>query len=251
MVPKIIHFIWFGNKPFPPKIKKCIDSWKKYLSDYQIIQWDESNFDINNACQFVREAYECGQYAFVSDYVRFYVLKQYGGIYLDTDVEVIKPFKSEFLETDVALALDDGGYISGSTIFSVPDSEFIKDCLSHYHSISFIRPDGSYENEVINTNMQEILHASRYRIENVYQKVDYKGEKCIFYPNEFFHVRSLSDGKMELTGNSYAIHWHTILWASTKTKIINFLRINVLTRVLGTKLYSRIARSIKNGKTTF
>ena len=89
MIPKVIHYCWFGGNPLPEDAKKCIASWKKYLPDYEIKEWNESNFDVN-CCPYVKEAYEAKKYAFVSDYARFHVLYQEGGLYFDTDVEVIK-----------------------------------------------------------------------------------------------------------------------------------------------------------------
>ncbi len=89
-IPKIIHYCWFGGNPLPQMAQRCIDSWKKYLPDYEIKQWDETNFDVN-IIPYTRQAYEAKKYAFVSDYARFLILYQYGGLYFDTDVEVIKP----------------------------------------------------------------------------------------------------------------------------------------------------------------
>ena len=88
MIPKIIHYCWFGNKELPDKVKSCISTWEKILPEYEIICWNETNFDVD-ICDFTREAYEVGKYAFVSDYVRFYALDKLGGIYLDTDMDRI------------------------------------------------------------------------------------------------------------------------------------------------------------------
>ena len=91
MIPKVIHYCWFGRKPLPPLAMKCIESWKKFFPDYEIRQWNEDNFDVE-IIPYTREAYEVGKYAFVSDYARFWILYHYGGLYFDTDVEVIKYF---------------------------------------------------------------------------------------------------------------------------------------------------------------
>ena len=91
MIPKTIHYCWFGGNPLPKLAKKCIKSWKKYCPDFEIIEWNEANFDISSAPLYVRQAYEAKKWAFVTDYVRLYALTSYGGIYMDTDVEVIKP----------------------------------------------------------------------------------------------------------------------------------------------------------------
>ena len=89
MIPKVIHYCWFGRNPLPPLAVKCIESWKKFLPGYEIKEWNEDNFDVN-IIPYIQEAYEARKYAFVSDYARFYILYHHGGIYFDTDVEVIK-----------------------------------------------------------------------------------------------------------------------------------------------------------------
>lgn len=89
MIPKIIHYIWFGGNPLPELAVKCIESWKKYCPDYEIMIWDERNFDVS-VCAYTKEAYDAKKWAFVSDYVRLKALYEYGGIYMDTDVELVK-----------------------------------------------------------------------------------------------------------------------------------------------------------------
>ena len=93
MIPKIIHYCWFGGNPLPDSAMKCIASWKKFLPDYEIKKWNESNFDVN-MIPYVKEAYQVKKYAFVSDFARFYILYKYGGLYFDTDVEIVKPLDS-------------------------------------------------------------------------------------------------------------------------------------------------------------
>ena len=90
-IPRMIHYCWFGNGEKPKFICDCINTWKAVLNDYEIVEWNESNFDVNSNI-FVKQAYESGKYAFVSDYARFWILYNYGGLYFDTDVEVIKSF---------------------------------------------------------------------------------------------------------------------------------------------------------------
>lgn len=91
MIPKIIHYCWFGGKPLPDTAKKCINSWKEYLPDFEIVQWNESNFDIHS-CAYVEQAYGTKKWAFVADYVRYYAVYHHGGIFLETDTEVIRSF---------------------------------------------------------------------------------------------------------------------------------------------------------------
>ena len=106
MIPKKIHYFWFGPNQKSNQILEYIESWKKYLPDYEIIEWSEKNFDIN-CCQYVREAYEAKKYAFVSDYARLYVLYNYGGIYFDTDIEVCKSFEHFLVDRKMVLGFED------------------------------------------------------------------------------------------------------------------------------------------------
>ena len=114
MIPKIIHYCWFGKGEYPEKIKRCIESWQKLTNEYQFMLWNEDNFDVNTY-PFTKEAYEAGKYAFVSDMVRFYALSQYGGIYIDTDVEILKSF-SNIVLTGCILSGDESGNIDGAFI---------------------------------------------------------------------------------------------------------------------------------------
>lgn len=247
MIPKIIHYIWFGNKPYSAKIKKCIASWQKYMPDYEIKLWNEDTFDIDNSCDFVKEAYIQKKYAFVSDFVRVYALYTYGGIYLDTDIELLKPLDKSILSTgDCILGTDESGYLTALMI-SVSQHIYFKKLLDFYNSIKFINIDGSLNMEVNNTYMQQILFDFGYKISNKLQRLD---NDIIIYPDDYFHARSLTSGKLNITSNTYSIHWHTITWVSTKTKIINFIRINIIVPLIGSKLYTRLTNRIKNGKTT-
>lgn len=252
-IPHIVHYIWFGRKPIPKRMLRYISSWKTMLPNYKFMLWNEDTFDISKSCQFVREAYERKQYAFVSDYVRFYVLERYGGIYLDTDVEILKRFDDKILDShDVVIALDEGGYLSGSTIMATPGNKIIKIFMSHYEDKPFIKSDGSFENEVINTHMQCALTNFGYQIVNKFQliKDPASKESVALYPDDFFHVRSLTSGKLNRTENSYAIHWHTISWTSLKTRVINYLRIYLFVPIFGDNIYSRLTRILKNGRTS-
>ena len=122
-IPKIIHYCWFGKKEKPNIVKKCISSWKVILKDYEIIEWNEENFDISSN-NFVRQAYENGKFAFVSDYVRVYALYNYGGIYLDTDVEVFKNF-DPLLNNESFWGFEEKNFIATSTIGAQKNNKFI------------------------------------------------------------------------------------------------------------------------------
>ena len=143
-IPKIIHYCWFGRGKLPKLAEKCIESWKKYCPQYKIVCWNEDNFDINQN-KYAREAYEAGKWAFVSDYVRLKVLYDEGGIYLDTDVELIKPL-DKLIEDGGFMGFDDNGVISTGLGFACEKgNKLIEALLADYDGISFIRNDGTYD----------------------------------------------------------------------------------------------------------
>ena len=143
MIPKIIHYCWFGGKPLPEDAKKYIESWEKYCPDYKICRWDESTFDINEI-PYVKEAYEAKKWAFITDYVRLYVLKNIGGIYMDTDVEVIK---------NLDCFLNEKGFSGFEKIDAVPtgimaaekNHPFIIELLHDYDNLHFLKDDGTLD----------------------------------------------------------------------------------------------------------
>ena len=243
MIPKIIHYIWFGPKPLPKLVRECISSWKKHLPNFEFKLWNEETFDINSSI-FTKEAYENKKWAFVSDYVRIWALEKYGGIYLDTDIEIIKPFPEEILLNKVVLGTDDGGYLT-ALMMSEKNHIFYKEALRMYDEMAFKNKNGKLQMEVNNTHLQNLLFKYGYEIKN--EKQTLKNEIQI-YPDDYFHVRSLTSGKLNLTSNSYAIHWHTITWVPLKTKVINYLRIKVLVPIFGKSLYGRISKKLKGDK---
>jgi hypothetical protein len=242
MIPKIIHYCWFGGNPYPPKIKACIASWKKYLPEYELKLWDEETFPINDSCQFVKDAYANKKWAFVSDYVRIYALATYGGIYLDTDIEIVKPFDDRILNSNgVILGTDDGGYLTALMISTINHQYFNK-MLDIYHNLSFYNDDGSLNMEVNNTYLQDVLQQYGYVIKNEYQQLNSDIE---VYPDDYFHARSLTSGKLHITPNTYAIHWHTVTWGSLKTRFIRFVRMKIMVPMLGSEMYSKLTKKIK------
>jgi mannosyltransferase OCH1-like enzyme len=151
MIPKVIHYIWFGGNPLPELALRCIKSWKEILPEYQIIRWDESNFDITSN-QYVKEAYEAKKYAFVSDYVRLYVLYNYGGIYMDTDVEAKKSLDS-FLKFDAFSGFENETYIPTGIMACKKGFKGFGELLQQYDNRRFVKEDGTYD---VTTNVTVI-----------------------------------------------------------------------------------------------
>lgn len=183
MIPKKIHYIWFGDKDFGPKEKYCVSGWQKMLPDYEIIRWDNSSLDeFDNA--YFKEAIEAKRYAFASDYVRLKVLEEYGGIYLDTDEEILKSLDC-FLDHDFFIGCQSCGSaktINPALIGAIPHHPIIKDLLSIYDDMHYINADGSYNN-VTNPNYVGKILTERYNLPTTYLK---KG-RIEFYKNSFLY----------------------------------------------------------------
>ena len=135
MIPEVIHYCWFGGKPLSPMAKDCIASWREKMPDYEIVEWNESNFDFSS-CDFALKAYENKKWAFVADYFRAWVLYNYGGIYLDTDVMVYKKF-DDILCADCFIGCEDVGWLESSTIGALPGHELIKTVLEFFQKTDF------------------------------------------------------------------------------------------------------------------
>ena len=148
-IPQIVHYCWFGGKEKPEAVVRCMDSWKKWLPEYQFIEWNESNFNIAASNVYVREAYEAQKWAFVSDYVRLHALKTYGGIYLDTDVEVFRSF-NELLEDEAFLGFESKDYLTTAVMACCKGSWIIDDFIGRYENRHFILPDGSLDTDTTN-----------------------------------------------------------------------------------------------------
>ena len=146
-IPKKIHYCWFGGNPKPELALKCIKSWKKYCPDYEIIEWNESNFDVN-ANQYCRDAYKEKKWAFVTDYARLVILYEHGGVYFDTDVQVIRSIDA-LLEhpafMGIERASDSCKVASGLALGSEKGNPLIKEIMDDYDTASFYRSDGSID----------------------------------------------------------------------------------------------------------
>lgn len=218
-IPKIIHYCWFGKGKKPDIVKKCIQSWNKNLVGYQIKEWNEENFDINYNT-FIMEAYENKKYAFVSDYVRLYALYNYGGIYLDTDVEVFKDF-DKYLNNESFWGFEVGNYIATSTIGAKKGSYIIKKILDSYNEKRFINDNGSFN---ITTNVKmvsKIFEDLGISLNGKYQSIHGIGS---IYPVEVFSpydYRYYEDLRSEKT---VCIHHYYKSWISYKEKMRAILK---------------------------
>ena len=187
LIPKIIHYCWFGKGDMPKLETECIRSWKKHLPDYEFVLWNEERFDVTKH-PYVKEAYEAKKYAFVTDYVRLYALYNYGGIYMDTDVEALKPL-DPFLVHKAFIGCESDVLLGTGTIGAESGHPWIKDLLAEYENKRFILPDGSYDT-IPNTYLVAEFTKKAYGWEpkDAYQVLK---EDLHVYPFDFFCAKDL------------------------------------------------------------
>lgn len=229
-IPKVIHYCWFGNGKMPPLAEKCIASWKKHCPDYEIVCHNEDNFDISEN-RYAGEAYAAGKWAFVSDYVRLKVLYEEGGIYLDTDVEIIKPL-DDLIKENGYMGFDDAGIVSTGLGFACEKHNELVGCLlADYADISFVRPDGSYDLTPCPDRNSEALKRLG---------MDFNVKDQIFMgihmlPEDYLCPLKYYTGKKTITENTYSIHHFCASWTSATAK-----RTLLVKRIIGVKLYNRL-----------
>lgn len=212
-IPKVIHYCWFGKNTMPRLNQRCIESWKRVLPDYELRLWNEDNFNVN-INQFVKEAYEMKKWAFVTDYVRLYVLYNYGGIYMDTDVEVLKRL-DPFLIHSAFSGFESEGYIPTGIMGAEKGNKWIEYLLDYYKDKKFILENGLD----ITTNVQIITNLTvklGLKTNNKYQVLE--GDVHI-YPKEFFCPLSFDNLQKNFTKNTYTIHHYSGSWLDNKTRI--------------------------------
>lgn len=211
-IPKTIHYCWFGRGKKPKIAKKCIKSWKKYLPDYEIIEWNEDNFDINSNL-YVKQAYEAKKYAFVTDYVRLYALYNYGGIYMDTDVEVLKSL-DKFLEYNAFTGFESEQFCVTGIMGSKKKNKMIEEFLLPYKEIKFLNDDGTI-NQTTNTSMMTDI-CKKYGVElnNNQQTVN----SLEIFPKTYFCPLNYNNSDSDLSENTYTIHHFAGSWLSKDVK---------------------------------
>lgn len=236
MIPKIIHYCWFGRGEMPQLARDCIASWHKYMPDWEYKLWNEDNFNVKDV-PYVREAYEAKKYAFVSDYVRLYALMTQGGLYLDVDFEVFKPFDN--LRNFPAFAGYEGSKRSPvmmGVIASEPDGEWVKDMIGHYENRHFALADGTFDLTPNVTFLTQKMIADGLVCNNKEQ--DFKG--LHIFPVDYFCPK-LTTGEYIRTTNTYCDHKGLDSWSARKKPL--------LLRLAGPKLgviLIKIKRAILN-----
>ena len=212
MIPKKIHYCWFGGSPLPELAIKCIESWKKYCPDYEIIEWNEKNFDLN-CNKYVKEAYEAKKWAFITDYVRLYAMVTQGGIYMDTDVEVLKNLDI-FLNNKAFSGFEKENAIPTGIMAFVKDFPLFKEILYNYKKKSFIKENGEMDLTTNVTTITNICLTHGLKLNNQEQTID----DFTLYPKEIFCPKNYETGKIEYTEKTVTIHHFSGSWHTEKEK---------------------------------
>lgn len=254
MIPKKIHYCWLSDDPLPELISKCFNTWKKILPDYEFILWDTNKFPLESNL-WVKQAFENKKYAFAADYIRLHAVYNYGGIYLDGDIEVLKKF-DDLLHLPYFFGSEGSKIVEAGVFGAEKGSQWIGDCLKHYDNRSFIKDDGSLDiltlplimmNEINkNYNIVELespnITALNYSADN---------ETLYMFPKDYFCAKNHGNGLIEKTNNTYCIHHFAMSWLPKKRTFLPNLKrklmsifginaINGLIRIFGLKKIKKI-----------
>ena len=216
MIPKLIHYCWFGRNSLPESALNCIESWKKFFPEYKIIEWNEDNFDFSE-CRYAREAYEKKKYAFVSDYARYKIMYKFGGLYFDTDVEVVNDY-SDIILSGNFMGMEEtpshklAAVNPGLGFGSEPQNDFIKNMIDIYEKISFYDNDGNYNTMTIVDYTTKQLRNYGLKDDDIIQQI----ESFTIYPKKYFCPLDYYSGKLKIEPETHSIHHFTATWHSER-----------------------------------
>ncbi len=231
MIPKIIHYCWFGGKPFPPLAQKCIASWEKICPDYEIIEWNEKNYDISSAPLYVKQAYEAGKWAFVTDYVRLKAVYEIGGIYLDTDVEIIKSF-DDLLNYEGFAGFESDDFVAlGLGFGATQGNTTVKALMDIYSEIAFLKEDKTPDLTTAPILNTLVLKKLGLICNGKFQSID----DFVFLPTDFLCPKDLETGKIVFTENTYSVHHYCSSWLPEEEVFIRELHFKLI-RIMPRKL---------------
>lgn len=239
MIPKTIHYCWFGKGQMLPLALKCIESWKKIMPEYTLKLWSEDNFDINSN-RYVKEAYENKKFAFVTDYVRLYALYTEGGVYMDTDVEALKTY-DEFLNHTAFSGFETDGNVPTGMMAAEKDSLWAKELLSYYDNRSFVKPNGDFDMTTNTSIITNYMLAKGIKLNNTFQ--EFPG-LVVMYPSEYFCPKDHRTGEIKITSNSCCIHHFAMSWINPKVKRLSDTK-KKLMKILGVNFVNKLIEVFK------
>ncbi|MEK3881798.1 glycosyltransferase [Paenibacillus sp. PL2-23] len=235
-IPRIIHYCWFGRGEKPKLMVNCIKSWSRHLPDYELMEWNEDNFDIS-CSRYVSEAYAARKFAFVSDYVRLHALYHHGGIYMDTDVEVLRSL-NPLLQHEAFTGFEDEQFLQSGTMGAMPQHPWIAMLLKDYEGRAFKRLDGTYDTTT-NTAVISRLCESEGLVLNGQQQMLSSG--VMFYPRQYFSPYDYINGGNYITSESYTIHHFAQSWLPLHVRMKSNVK-RAASRVVGPKVIATMRK---------
>ena len=223
MLPKIIHYCWFGGNEKPEAAKKCIASWRTNCPDYELREWNEGSFPLERCPQYVRDAYAAKKYAYVSDFVRLKVLYDHGGFYMDTDVELLKSL-APFLTDRGVIGFENNEFVnSGQLLAAEAGHPILTEMMEHYERIDFYRPDGSmYLLGCPHVNTEALVNHGLVK-----NGLEQTVAGFHVYPADWFNPLDSATGELVKTKNTVSIHWYSMSWIPWWKR----MRVKILRRV--------------------
>ncbi|SEM22100.1 Glycosyltransferase sugar-binding region containing DXD motif-containing protein [Maribacter orientalis] len=259
MIPKIIHYCWLSGEEFPQEIKRNIASWKVLLPDYEFMLWDTKRFNLEE-WPFAKEAFEKKKYAFASDIVRLYAVQQYGGIYLDTDVQILKKF-DDLLQLPYFVGLEYENIIEAAIFGAEKNAEWVTYCLKHYDNRLFVKEDGTFDITIAPTILKKQIQKIKQIVSmTTAEAKDVKSlikddSKFYLFPCEFFSPKDVQTGKIHSTKNTYTIHHFNSSWlpyfSKLRRKIKLVLGVNTINKILKISLVSKTLKVFKKIEAKF
>lgn len=256
MIPKIIHFCWLSSDEFPPLIKKCIDTWKEKLPDYEFILWDTNKFKLESII-WVKQAFETKKYAFAADYIRLFAVYHYGGIYLDTDIEVLKSF-NDLLDRPYFAGSEGESIIEAGVFGAEKNNTWVKSCLDYYTGKTFINKDGTYNILTLPRIMMSQILKNRTILEVNPNQVNASKQLSevhtfFMFPKDYFCAKNHGTGLVEKTENTYCIHHFAMSWVSKnhtflpniKRKLMGVFGVNFINALIKILALKKIKKLIK------
>jgi mannosyltransferase OCH1-like enzyme len=237
-IPKIIHYCWFGKTSLPEDAQRCIASWKKFCPDYEIVEWNETKIDLSALPLYVQQAYAAQKWAFVADYVRLHALIRYGGVYMDTDVELVAPL-DRFMNQAAFAGFEDASHVATCVMACEPEFPLFKEFLLQYSNMQFLNPDGTL-NTTTNVSRLTDICLERGMLQNG-QCQSVAG--LTIYPADYFCPLALDTGLLKQTENTVAIHWFAGIWWSSEEKYAWKIT-HRLHRILPVKTAKRLGKAI-------
>ena len=232
LIPRTIHYFWLGGKEIPNNLQKCIDSWKRYCPDYEIIRWDEKNYDVNKV-KYTRQAYEKKAYGFVPDYARLDILYQYGGIYMDTDVELLRPL-DELLCQEAFCGVEKWQVINfGGCSGAVRHHKVLREILDYRKNIPFVDDNGEDNKNTCGFYDTKIMLAHGYKMSGMPQKID----GINIYTYDYFHPYDYMSGRMDISLNTFSVHHFNGGWLNEEMKELNIKTMEEFREICGRMIF--------------